>query len=123
MNHNLEIALTEIKKCNQEIIVFSELFLIGYPPTDHLLLKDKTSQIDDALNQLLKVSTETSCLIVMGSPFFDGTHWRNAALAMANGEIVHKHFKNCLPNYDIFNDSRYFVPGENTASFFGIIIT
>ena len=41
----------------------------------------------------------------------------NAALCIHNGEIIANHFKNCLPNYDVFNDSRYFSKGHQVTPF------
>ncbi len=114
---NLKQALDEINRAKSEIIVFPELFLSGYPPTDDLFFDEINSDIDHAIDTLLEVSKKTHALIIIGTPFHDGTYWRNAALAIANGKIIHQHFKVCLPNYDIFNDSRYFVSGDSVQTF------
>ena len=117
IQYNLNRALSEIEKNTDDIIVFSELFLSGYPPTDDLLFNELADDIGHAIDALVKKSATTPALIVIGTPRFDGQHWRNAALAMANGRIIHEHYKICLPNYDIFNDARYFVPGERVTCF------
>ena len=114
---NLKQALDEINRAKSEIIVFPELFLSGYPPTDDLFFDEIKSDIDHAIDTLLGVSKKTHALIIIGTPFHDGKHWRNTGLAIANGKIMHQHHKVCLPNYDIFNDTRYFVPGQDIQTF------
>ena len=117
VSHNLELALAEIKNHGDNIIVFPELFLLGYPPTDDMLISGVCEEITNAIDALLKISRKKSGLVVMGAPVFDGKHWKNAALAIANGKIIHQHHKMCLPNYDVFNDARYFTPGDQAVGF------
>lgn len=117
VDHNLFLALTEIEKFEDTIIVFPELFLTGYPPTDDFFFPELSGDISKATDALIEKSKHIKGLIIMGLPFYDGTHWRNAALAFAGGKIIHHHYKVCLPNYDVFNDARYFIPGETIQSF------
>ena len=117
IQHNLQLAVTEIEKTPDNIIVFPELFLSGYPPTDELGFSDVSDEITAAISQLKVLSKSISGLIIIGTPYFDGHHWRNAGLAIAGGEIIHRHYKVCLPNYDVFNDARYFVSGTQAAVF------
>jgi len=115
--HNLAMALAEIEKYADTIVVFPELFLTGYPPTDDLFFNELKLEISHAIDALIQKSLSIEGLIIIGAPFYDGNHWRNAALAIAKGEVVHHHYKVCLPNYDVFNDARYFVPGETVQPF------
>ncbi|MGA0241953.1 MAG: NAD(+) synthase [Candidatus Marinamargulisbacteria bacterium] len=117
ISHNLALATTEIQRSTADIMVFSELFLTGYPSTDRLFLNGMETAVASAIDTLLVLSQTFSGLIIMGTPYFDGQHWRNAALAMAQGNVIHRHFKICLPTHDIFNDARYFVAGTMVAPF------
>jgi NAD+ synthetase len=111
------MALTEIDKYSDTIIVFPELFLTGYPPTDDLFFSELRHDISHAIDALIQKSLGVEGLIIIGAPFYDGNHWRNAALAIAKGRVIHRHDKVCLPNYDVFNDARYFVPGDTVQPF------
>ena len=94
--NNLARAINEIKTTRESIIVFPELFLCGYPATDELFLTDIKPVIANAIDTLKHASRGCSVLIIIGTPYFDGQHWRNAALAIHNGDIQHKHFKVCF---------------------------
>lgn len=117
ISHNVSVAIQYIEQSDAEMIIFPELYLTGYPPTDAMNQPDTVKHIQTALTQLTRVSQTTSALIIIGGPFFDGTFWRNAAWAIADGACLHRHDKCCLPNHDIFNESRYFSPGHSVVPF------
>ena len=114
---NLTQVLAQIENQSHDIICFSELFLVGYPSTDAWYGNNAKERIQDAIDAILKKSQSTSGLIIFGTPLFDGQYWRNAAVAIANGKIIHQHYKCCLPTYDVFNDMRYFSPGSTVKTF------
>ncbi len=114
---NVDRAIDAIHELDASVICFSELFLIGYPPTDEWLRNHPKKRIERAISKLKKASEGRDSLIVMGTPFWTDGGWKNAAIAISNGSILHCYFKCCLPNYDVFNDSRYFSPGDTVGGF------
>ncbi len=93
-----------------DIIVFPELALCGYPPEDLLLRKDF---IDQARNTLLSYATATPNISsLVGVPFLEGAVLKNAAAFIQNGKIHTVYYKQELPNYGVFDENRYFTPGD-----------
>ena len=100
-----------------DLCVFPELAVIGYPPKD-LLLKPKF--IENNLAALANLAEQARGIDVIvgyaqpnssavGRPLF------NAAALLRDGAIVSRHFKTLLPTYDVFDESRYFEPGNTEA--------
>ena len=104
-----------------ELVVFPELAINGYPPRD---LVEKESFLDRTEEQLQRLAQETAGLgaaIVCGyagrshSP--TGKRAANCAAVIEHGEIVFRQTKMLLPTYDVFDEARYFVPGERECLF------
>ncbi len=95
-----------------DLAVFPELSVTGYPPKDLLCRRDFLAQVDNALTlELLPASREMPC--ILGAPLPDPENpafTRNAALLLADGKIAGRQDKSLLPNYDVFDESRYFTP-------------
>ncbi|MEC8677682.1 MAG: NAD+ synthase, partial [Candidatus Margulisiibacteriota bacterium] len=115
--YNLSSALTAIKTNDFDVILFPELFLTGYPPRDYLSKPDCKDSVLAAIDQLKAQSKSKHYLIVIGTPYYIEELCYNAAVCICDGEIIATHYKNCLPNYDVFNDSRYFSKGQHVAPF------
>lgn len=111
---NLELARSAIRdaiKENADIVLFSELFIIGYPPEDLVL---KPSAIKDCLVavQALAREFDGGPLILIGTPIRENGNLYNAMAALFNGEIEYR-LKHELPNYDVFDEKRVFASGAN----------
>jgi NAD+ synthase len=95
-----------------DLALFSELFLIGYPPEDLAL---KPAAIRDCVAALRRLAPATahSCdaLITLAWPHPDGRP-RNAIAHLSGGEIKDVAFKIDLPNYGVFDEKRIFAAGE-----------
>ncbi len=121
-NINVNLALIEnacesALKEGSDLIVFSELFLTGYPPKDLLLSPYFKECLSDAIEDLIKLSRSFSGLgILVGLPFFEDNLLYNGAFFLENGKVIAKHRKQLLPNYDVFDEYRYFVPGISSTS-------
>lgn len=96
-----------------DLVVFSELYLVGYPPRDLLNRCWFVDQIHASVAALLEVSRlhpETGLLI--GLPLQTGKHTGrglyNGALLIHNGKILGEVRKSLLPSYDVFDEDRYF---------------
>ena len=117
VENNLAKVQAEVDAADADIVVFPELFLVGYPAFDLMFDNGASDAIFAAIDALVNDSLQHDMLVVVGTPFLDDGQWRNSALAIAGGKIVHRHDKVCLPNDDVFYDSRYFVAGKSTHWF------
>ena len=98
-----------------QLVVFSELTLIAYPPED-LLLRPVCQQRVDAELQRIR-DTVRGITVVFGYPGDRDGRRYNLACAMRDGELLVEYRKRELPNYSVFDEKRYFHPGEETALF------
>ncbi len=96
-----------------DLVVCSELALFGYPPKDLLLLPDKLAAQQRCLQKLAKEVGQVGLVIGIaeqnsgrGKPLF------NTAVLIEQGKITAKWRKVLLPTYDVFDEDRYFEPGE-----------
>jgi NAD+ synthase (glutamine-hydrolysing) len=94
-----------------DLICFPELAITGYPPEDLVLRPEFIDDNLEALEALAK-GTSVGCPIVAG--FVDRTErgLHNAAGFLADGRIAARYHKMRLPNYGVFDERRYFVPGD-----------
>ena len=94
-------------------MVFPELCVTGYPPRDLLERDWFIDRAERAVEELTKVSKDYGKMgIIIGAPQRTGrTSGRglyNSALLLDKGEVVHVQHKTLLPNYDVFDEVRYF---------------
>jgi NAD+ synthase (glutamine-hydrolysing) len=113
-------ALASAEAAAADLCVVPELAITGYPPEDLLL---KPGFVADNVAALEKVAAVTGqCAVVVGfvgaAP--DGTGLANAAAVCAGGRVVGTYRKRCLPNYGVFDEQRWFLPGREPPSLFGI---
>lgn len=118
MKWNLEQHLDVAEKAQKDgsdIIVFPELSLTGYSIRDlnaELVLKAEDKFFDPLKSLSKKIS------IAVGGIVKDDTGAiRNAALYFEDGFLKHLHFKVYLPTYGIFEEQRYFLPGNSVEAF------
>ena len=113
----------EAKKRGAQIVAFPELMLSGYPPEDLLL---KPQFLKDCTRALRAVAREAKGIaLLVGAPEpaeRDGARPYNACHVLFNGKIAATYRKLNLPNYGVFDEKRYFEPGENAlvVSFGGV---
>ena len=95
-----------------DIALFSELFLIGYPPEDLALKPAAVRACREALARLAR-DTASACAALVTLPWAgeDGRP-RNAIALIAEGEVRGVSFKIDLPNYGVFDEKRIFAPGD-----------
>ena len=105
--------IREAKNQKADLVVFSELAVCGYPPRDFLEFEDFIDQCYTSLD-LIKKEADTIGVIV-GSPARNpdpkGKGLFNAAWLFYQQELKGVAHKTCLPNYDVFDEYRYFEPG------------
>jgi len=102
------------KEQKADLVVFSELCICGYPPRDFLEFNDFINQCYDSIDKVKEHADTIGVLI--GSPARnprrEGKRLFNAAFLLFEKEIKAEIHKTLLPNYDVFDECRYFEPAD-----------
>ena len=105
-------VIEEAKSQHVDLVVFSELSVCGYPPRDFLEFDDFIKLVDDTIAEIAKHTTGIG--VLLGAPtkngFSKGKPLFNSAILIHEGALVGKVHKSLLPNYDVFDEYRYFEP-------------
>jgi NAD+ synthase (glutamine-hydrolysing) len=99
----------EAEAAGCDIVAFPELAVTGYPPEDLVLKPGFVSDNLDVIEELAAITGR--CAAVIGYVAADRDLY-NAAAVCADGQIVGSYRKQMLPNYGVFDESRYFTPGD-----------
>jgi NAD+ synthase (glutamine-hydrolysing) len=116
-------AVEDGRKAGADLVVFSELSVCGYPPRDFLEFEDFMQQTEKNIQEIAQHSHGIG--IIVGAPTHnpqpEGKNLLNAALLLYNGKIQGIVSKSLLPNYDVFDEYRYFEPAYswNCIEFMG----
>jgi len=105
----------QAKAGNASIVVAPELSLSGYPPEDLLLRDGFYRSIQETLDEL--VSKVCGVTLVVGHPHASEEKHYNAASVIKDRKIIATYHKLKLPNYTVFDEQRYFVPGNEACVF------
>ncbi len=114
------------KAAGASLIITPELALCGYPPEDLLFRDDFNLACEQALVRL--AGQVSGITLLVGHPHLQDGKLYNAASVIENGKIVATYHKQCLPNYSVFDEERYFEAGNDALVFthggikFGVII-
>ncbi len=92
------------------VVVFPELTLCGYPPEDLLLRDSIELRVNHSLNKLCE-ELPAEIYAVIGFPRKVGDKLYNAAGVIHRGKIIAEYHKQFLPNYQVFDEKRYFSSG------------
>ncbi|MFL6416544.1 MAG: NAD+ synthase [Bryobacteraceae bacterium] len=99
-----------------EIVVFPELALTGYPPRDLVEKQSFLQRTNEALESIIAESAGLKPAIVVGytaqSPKNAAIGAQNSAAIIQGGNLLMRQNKMLLPTYDVFDEARYFLPGE-----------
>ncbi|WP_096087331.1 NAD+ synthase [Agaribacterium haliotis] len=98
-----------------DLVLFPELTLCGYPPEDLLLRPSLQRRVDRALQVL--IDARLPCALVVGYPRQSERGLLNMAGVIVDGQLLFEYAKRCLPNYQVFDEKRYFVEGQSKAEF------
>jgi NAD+ synthase (glutamine-hydrolysing) len=111
LKKSIHAAIEARDTLKADIIVFPELCLTGYPPEDLLLRK---SFLEDANNALHQFKTDVQNIYcVMSHPYSTAAGLLNSCSLIYNGAILGRYSKQHLPNYGVFDEARYFIPGNS----------
>ena len=92
------------------VLVFPELTLSGYPPEDLLLRPSIDRRVNQSLERILGAMND-SVYVVIGYPRRHDGRLYNIAGVLHRGEIIAEYRKQELPNYQVFDEKRYFSAG------------
>ncbi|MEM9255460.1 MAG: NAD+ synthase [Pseudomonadota bacterium] len=99
---------------NHPVVVCPELTLSGYPPEDLLLRPSIERRVNAALEALCE-SVDANAHVVVGYPCTTGGRLYNVAGVIHDGAVVAEYRKQCLPNYQVFDEKRYFAAGTDAC--------
>ena len=94
-----------------ELVVFPELALTVYPPEDLLLRPEFGRLVRSSLDEI--TDKTKGCSVIVGYPEYVGSQIFNSAAVISNGSITANYRKRELPNYAVFDEKRYFTPGDH----------
>jgi NAD+ synthase (glutamine-hydrolysing) len=125
----IERAAAEAVAAGAQVLLTPELSLSGYPPEDLLFRDAFYAKADEALQRVIMISARHPDLhLIVGYPVRRGGRSHNAAGLLKGGALVGEYLKQELPNYSVFDEIRYFTPGDEPLVFdvdnvrFGIAI-
>lgn len=98
---------------SEDLIVFSELAVCGYPPEDLIFRADFQERCQKALTQIMQASHQ--CAVIVGHPSWQDGRIYNSLSFFSEGKPLALYHKQQLPNYDVFDEQRYFSKGEQTV--------
>ena len=104
-------AWAEAKRHGADIVLFTELFIAGYPPEDLVLKPAFVDACQKAVEDLAALTREGGPGIIIGLPMRRKTGLHNAVAVIDGGKIIAERFKVDLPNYGEFDEKRVFQPG------------
>ena len=111
-------AAQDAFKQGAKLVVTPELALTGYPPEDLLLRPAFIEKAQQQLDLLMKELGQYSGLtVVVGHPKKTPAGLHNYASVLQNGKVIAGYAKQELPNHEVFDEVRYFVPGKEACVF------
>ncbi len=115
-------ARADAARHGADIVLFTELFLAGYPPEDLVLKPAFVAACEEAALALAGDTADGGPGVVVGLPVRRPSGLHNAAFMLDAGKVISEWFKVDLPNYGEFDEKRVFQPGpmRGPADFRGV---
>ena len=126
-------SINRAKSEGAKLVIFPELAITGYPPKDLLFKKEFLEENRTTLEEIARETTGIGAIIgyvdfyktepedntydTSLSSFIKGHVLHNTASLIQNCRIIGKVYKTHLPNYDVFDEKRYFSPGKQSPIF------
>jgi NAD+ synthase len=98
-----------------DVILYSELFITGYPPEDLILKRALQDEARDAVKAFAADTAGGGPAVLIGTPWREAGKLYNAVALLDNGRVAARTFKHDLPNYGVFDEKRVFAPGPLTG--------
>ncbi len=110
----IKVFIQQARQSGADLVVFPELVVSGYPPRDFLEFEDFIRRCTQAVEEIAR-----SChgiAAILGAPTLnpriEGKNLHNSALLLEDGQVKEVRHKALLPNYDVFDEYRYFEPNR-----------
>ncbi|MGB3153565.1 MAG: NAD+ synthase [Chitinophagaceae bacterium] len=105
-------GINQAKKSGADLILFSELCVCGYPPRDFLEFDDFIKKSYESIDKIREHADTIAVLVGAPdkNPVREGKDLFNAAFFLYEKQVKAVAHKTCLPNYDVFDEYRYFEP-------------
>ena len=122
INYNKKKILEFYKrgvKDNADLVIFPELSLVGYPPLDLVEKQEFRNSAKKAAFEIASLTNATGLIFgsVTESDDLIGTDIHNSALLCHSGKIQFIQHKSLIPNYDVFDEMRYFEPASEVHTY------
>ncbi|WP_436640420.1 NAD+ synthase [Microbaculum sp. FT89] len=104
-------ARAEAAELGADLVVFTELFISGYPPEDLVLKPAFQQACRDAVEALAADTADGGPAVLIGAPWHEDVKTYNAFCLLEEGSVTATRFKVDLPNYGPFDEKRVFAPG------------
>jgi NAD+ synthase (glutamine-hydrolysing) len=111
----IQFATRAATELGADAVIFPELTLTGYPPEDLLLRPSLALRIERALAEIMAVKLPLA--VIVGYPKAIGGKLFNMAGVIQGGVLIAEYAKQCLPNYQVFDEKRYFAAGDQACVF------
>ena len=108
-------VLKEVKQAGTDLVTFPELAITGYPPEDLLFKKSFLKKNELSIRRILPHTRGFTCVVGFAHSLSGRLY--NACALLSNGRWIGTYHKNHLPNYGVFDEKRYFTPGEECLVF------
>ncbi|HEY7751103.1 MAG TPA: nitrilase-related carbon-nitrogen hydrolase, partial [Ignavibacteriaceae bacterium] len=106
-------------KSGAELVICPELCLVGYPPLDLVEKEEFRNEVHKKIQEIASQTTEVG--LIFGSITVDddliGTNIHNSAVLCFDGKVQFIQPKSLIPNYDVFDEMRYFEPASEVNVF------
>lgn len=111
----LETANRARNELRADLVVFPELSVCGYPPEDLLFHAGLRKRTEEAMDEIRASVRDIAVLI--GFPEYADDRIYNSCAVLKDGELLCSYRKQCLPNYSVFDEERYFAKGKRAGVF------
>lgn len=108
-------AIDTARRAGADLLLTPELALSGYPPEDLLLRPDFYRACARELQRIADAARGIA--VVLGHPVEEGLQRFNAASVLNEGRVLARYHKQLLPNYEVFDEERYFEAGDAPCVF------
>ncbi len=106
----IRVARRASEELGADMVVFPELAISGYPPEDLLLRPSLKPRITKALDRICVADIDA--YLVVGYPETTAEGVYNALAVLRGSKVIAGYRKQCLPNYQVFDERRYFRAGS-----------
>jgi len=110
-------ARAQAAAAKADLILFPELYIVGYPPEDLVLKPALQDDAREAIEKFARDTADGGPAVLIGTPWVEEGKLYNACVLLDGGRVAAKTFKVDLPNYGVFDEKRVFTPGPLPGPF------